>query len=648
VDSLPQQLKKVFKKSRHLLLGFFSHFLKNTFLKKYLKNQDTEEINADKDLVYSLTASKIPRREQFKYLFSFFNPRERIIFKIAILILLASLAYLTIGFYNNNLITLPKSGGVYREGSASYPQSINPLYASARDIDSDLARLIYSSLFSYDETGRLRSDLVESWQSSADGKEYSFKLRENVKWHNGNILTIEDVVFTFNLIKNPDFRSPLRTSLSGINIEKIDDFNFRLILAEPYADLLHLLTFGIMPRFAWESVIAEAAIISELNLKAIGSGPYQFDSLVKSKGGEMKEYHLVVNSDYYGPKPYINKIVFKFFPDYNQVLRALNSNEIEGASYLPEDLLSDVLARHSLNFHYLKLPQINSIFFNQVKSDFLKDIKVRQALNYAIDRETLFDEVLSLGGFRVDGPILSPDFAKDFGQEIYNLDLEKARELLREAGFKNIVSTEADFVAEELSAEIEAINKYSQEKNLNKIDSWWLSENNQILQFRFLVSLNAKNELVSLLQKNWEDFGVRIFVEQVSNEDVLNKLSENDFDLLFYGQAVDMDPDIAAFWHSSQIGDGSFNITSYKNKEVDSLLIEARQATNFDERFQKYDKVQQIIIADLPAIFLYSPSYIYIQDKKVRGFSVSFISSPSDRFANINNWYLSTKKRFNW
>lgn len=630
------------------MLGFFSHFLKNTYLKKYLQNQEKLKVNADKNLVYSLASSKIPRREQLKHLFKFLDPREKIIFKIAILILLASLSYLTIGFYNQNLVTLPKSGGVYREGSASYPQSINPLYASARDIDLDLTRLIYSSLFNYDETGSLQADLVESWQVSADGKEYSFKLKENVKWHNGNILKTEDVVFTFNLIKNPEFRSPLRTSLSGINIEKIDDFNFRLILAESYADLLHLLTFGIMPKFAWENVIPEAAIISELNLKPIGSGPYQFDSLIKSKGGELKEYHLVVNSDYYGLKPYISKVVFKFFPDYNQVLRALNSNEIEGASYLPEDLLSDVLARHSLNFHYLQLPQINSIFFNQSKKDFLKDIKIRQALNYTIDKGELFNEVLSLGETRVDGPILAPDFAKDFGQEVYNLDLDKARELLKEAGFKNIVSAEVDFAAEELNAELEAIKKYAQEKNLDKTGSWWLSEDNQILQFRFLVSSNAKSELVSLLQSNWEAVGIRIIVEQVSNEDLLTKLADNDFELLFYGQAVDMDPDIAAFWHSSQIGDGSFNITSYKNAEVDTLLIEARQVTNFDERFQKYNKVQEIITNDLPAIFLYSPSYIYVQDKKVRGFSASLISTPSDRFAGVNNWYLRTKKRFSW
>jgi len=648
VDSLPQQLKKIFKKSRHYLVGFFSNFLKNNYFKKYIRNQERAKMDVDKNLVYSLASSKIPRRSQIKYLFKFLDPREKIVFKIAILILLISLSYLTVGFYNKNLIILPKSGGIYREGAASYPQSINPLYASARDIDLDLTRLLYSSLFIHDEAGRLQNDLVETWQVSSDGKEYSFKIKENVKWHNGNTLGTDDVVFTFNLIKNPEFRSPLRTSLSGINIERIDDFNFRLILAEPYSDLFHLLTFGIMPRFAWESVIAEAAIISELNLKPIGSGPYQFDSLIKSKGGEIKEYHLVVNSDYYGAKPYINKIIFKFFPDYNQVLRALNANEIESASYLPEDLLSDVLARHSLNFHYLQLPIINSIFLNQNKNDFLKNIKTRQALNYIINREELFNQVLSSGGIRVDGPMLAPDFAKDFGKEIYNLDLNKARELFEEVGFKNIITTEDDFKAEELRAEIEVIKNYAQEKNLDRLGSWWLSENNRVLQFRLLASLNAKNEILSLLQSNWEEFGIRIFLEQVANDELMNKLNTNDFELLFYGQAVDLDPDIAAFWHSSQMGGETFNVTSYKNGEVDTLLIEARQTINFDERVQKYNKIQEIINNDLPAIFLYSPSYIYIQDKKVRGFSANLISTPSDRFASVNNWYVRTKKRFSW
>lgn len=647
MDLLPQKLKKVIKKSQGYLVSFYLLLKNRRYFKKNNKQEEVK-FNADKNLVYSLAGSKIPRREQFKYLFKVLDPREKTILKVAILILVLSLSYLAFDFYNNNLTTLPRSGGIYREGAASYPQLINPLYASARDIDADLASLVYSSLFKYDGSGRLQADLIDSWQFSEDGQEYSFKLKEGVKWHNGNNLNTEDVIFTFNLIKNPDFRSPLRTSLSGINIEKIDNLNFRLILAEPYADVLHLLTFGIMPKFAWESIVPEAAIISELNLKPIGSGPYKFDSLIKNRGGEMKEYHLLANPNYHGTKPYISKIIFKFFPNHNEVLSALNSNEVEGASYLPDYLLDEVLARHSLNFHYLQLPQINLVFFNHRKSK-LQNINIRKALNYTIDRDRLLSEVLSLGEVAAEGPILSPDFANLLPEHRYKLNLEKAQELLESANFKKINAENEDFVSEDdLSSELSAIKVYAQEKGIGKEGSWWLSEENKVLEFALSASLRANTDVLLELQRSWEDFGIRVFIEQIAQDDLSEKLRLGDFELLFYGQAVDLDPDVAVFWHSSQIGENGLNIAAYKNDELDALLVAARQTADFNARHEKYIEIQEKIIADSPVAFLYSPSYIYIQDNKIKGFNASLISSPSDRFASISDWYIRTKKRFNW
>ncbi len=641
MDLLPQQLKKIFKKSKALFVHVF------VVLKKKKPSIITVD-QTDKKLVYSLASSKIPRREQLKHIFKLLNPREKLLFKLAVLFFIISAVYLIFNFYQNNLISLPRSGGTYREGTAAYPQNINPLYSANRDIDSDISRLVYSSLFNYDVKGHLQEDLVDSWQVSTDGKEYSLHLKENVKWHNGNILNADDVVFTVNLIKNPAFKSSLRSTLNGVNIEKVDDYTVRFILVEPYADFLHLLIFGIMPRFAWENSSPETVIISELNLQPIGSGPYEFASLVKSKGGELKEYQLTVNPDYYGVKPYIENIVFKFYPSSNEVVRALNANEIEGASYVPNDLKGDLLAKHSLNFYSLQLPQINSIFFNQNKNSYLKDIKVRQALAWSIDRNRLFQDVLNQEVKMADGPILAPEFISTSTNSFY-LDVEKASSLLSEAGFKKLSSTDSNFADEvELSEEMAAIKKYAQDKNLSLTGLWWLDKDNNVLNFKLSYPESINENIILSLQQDWQNLGINISLDKISSADLSGRIKSYDFEILLYGQLLGLDPDIAAFWHSTQIGEQGLNLAQYKNTEVDTLLTEARKITVFEERFLKYQTIQEKIITDLPVIFLYSPSYTYIQAKKLKGFEAYIINVPSDRFAGISNWYLRTKKRFNW
>ncbi|MCX6798462.1 MAG: hypothetical protein NTX66_04630, partial [Candidatus Falkowbacteria bacterium] len=126
----------------------------------------------NQQLVYALAPNKIPNKDQFKYLKKFLNPRENLIIKICALVNLANLIFLGIRFYQNHLQLSPVRGGDYIEGIAGYPKTINPLYALSRDVDSDLAYLIYSRLFTYDKQGQIKPDLVDKVEISPDGKEY--------------------------------------------------------------------------------------------------------------------------------------------------------------------------------------------------------------------------------------------------------------------------------------------------------------------------------------------------------------------------------------------------------------------------------------------------------------------------------------------
>lgn len=654
MDSLLQKINRFFHQKN--VVSFFRFFvvLKNfRLVKLFFSDPKVNRVAADKNLVYALAPTKIPKREQLKHIFKFLNPKEKTVLKISILVLLISAAYLGFNFYQKHLVLIPASGGTYIEGVVGYPQAINPLYASSRDVDADLSRLIYSSLFNYDENGRLMSDLASAWKIEDGGKSYIVSLREGVKWHSGEELNANDLIFTFNLIKTPEFRSSLRSSLNGAEIEKIDDYSVKFSLSEPYADFLNLLTFGIIPQSAWEDVSPEAASLSELNLKPIGSGPYKFESLIKSKGGEIKEYHLMVNDDYYGNKPYINQIIFKFFPDYTELVRALNGNEVDAASYVPDDLKKDLLAKRSLSFHDLRLPQINSVFFNKDKNKSLGEVKVRQALAYAIDRNHLLQDILGGTTSRADGPILASDFSYTPDNAIYNLDRAKAEQLLDDSGFKRVDITQDVIDNPEHSPEVGAVIAYASSTQIDVIGYWRVAvkdKDYQVLAVKLSVPENGRVDVAEALKQDWENVGVKTIVVPVAVANInTDMIANHNFEAFLYGQVVGNDPDVASFWHSSQIGGQGLNLSGYNNAEVDTLLIEGRQsADNTDTRLSKYRKFQEIISNDLPVIFLYSPSYTYVQAKRVRGFNGSSINEPSDRFAGLNNWYLKTKKHLAW
>ena len=592
MDSLKNKITSGWRRTR-AIWSFFGFFKKTPV--------SQEEI--DKKLVYSLSPRKIPTGDQMKHLKKFLNPREFLIVKICALIILANAVYLGVVFTGKHLEYLPAAGGEYIEGVVGYPKSINPLYAVNRDIDSDLSRLVYSSLFKYDQNGNLSADLAAAEEVSANGKEYIVRIKDNVKWHNGADLTSDDVLFTFNLLKNPSYRSPLRSALVNVNAEKIDDRTIKFILSDAYAPFKEMLIFGILPKNLWENINPDSAVLADLNLKPIGSGPYKFKSLVKNKDGDLKEYRLVVNEDYYGQPPYIKEISFKFFVDYPEAIEALNDNQVIGLNYLPFNYRKELLAQDSLNFHELVQPQIVSLFFNYEKNKTLSDKEVRVALASALDKDGLINKVFAGIYKRADGPILAHNFA-------YN----------------------------------EAITKYNYSPETAAVTF----KNKPLSAVLTIVDSGSNAAIAEQIKAYWEGVGVNIIVKAVSSEQAVNVIKERDFEILLYGESVGGDPDVYAFWHSSQIGAKGLNLAAYNNAEVDRLLVEGRTITDVAERINKYKKFQEIITTDLPVIWLYSPTYTYVQEHQLKGFSGTTIIEPADRFNGVSSWYLKTSKKINW
>lgn len=557
----------------------------------------------DKRLVYSLSTRKVPTGSQLKHLKKFLNPREYLILKICSLVLVAGAIYFGFIFFQGHLEALPARGGTYSEGVVGYPKSINPLYAASRDIDADLSRLVYSSLYQYDANGVLVPDLVVGLEISEDKKEYTFKIRNDVRWHNGERLTVEDVVYTVETIQNPAFRSPLRSSLNMAVIEKIDEETFKFKLNEPYAPFLDVLTFGVMPKRLWESVSADSILLSDLNLKPVGSGPYKFKSLVRTSVGDLKEYSLEANLDYYDGVPFLEILNIKFYPNFEEAIKALNAKQISGLSYLPFGWRGELLTQNSLNFFELKQPRLVSIFFNQVKNTALADKDTRVALAAALDKESLIQDVFGGVYEATEGPIWSQSWAHSSDVTIYGYDRESATEKLS-SGPVTLALTVVDAGLNILMAEE--------------------------------------------IKKQWEEAGAVVTLRVISGEQAIDVVKNRDFEALIYGQFLGGDPDVYAFWHSSQAGAAGLNLSNYNNSEVDKLLVEARLANDEAERREKYQKFQEIVTADLPAIFLYSPTYTYVQGNKLHGFSGQAIISPADRFTSISNWYLKTDRNLSW
>lgn len=589
--SLKNKISSFFKKAKRSL-GFFLFFK---------SSGRVNQIDIDKKLVYSLSPRKIPSGRQLKYLSKFLNPQENLIIRICVVVVVLNLVYLGFFLGKRYIKSVPMTGGTYVEAVVGYPKTINPLYAASRDVDNDLSRLIYSSLFRYNQHGQLENDLVDSYEISEDGKEYILKIKENIKWHNGGDLTSDDIAFTLRLIQDENYRSPLRNELTAVSLEKIDQQTIKLSLPEAHSPLLDLLTFGILPKSIWENISPDAAGLTDLNLKPIGSGPYKFKSLIKNKNGDLKEYILEANENYYQQKPFIKIISFKFFSDHLEAIKSFNNGHLDGLSSLPLMHKDELSVRDSINKFELTRPQIVAIFFNQTNNQLLSEKSTRAALAHAINKEELVAGIYGGAYPLVDGPILPTSFAFNPDVNKYEYSATKAMESLGE---------------KKLALKLTAID------------------------------VDSNVAVAERIKHDWLEIGIEVELIIIPLEQAADILKNRKFEALLYGQSIGGDPDVFVFWHSSQIGSAGLNIANYKNEEVDKLLAEARGNASSEERKEKYFKFQEIIAEDLPAIFLYSPTYTYVQAKKVKGFTGEAIIESADRFSGVASWYIKTKKIF--
>ena len=633
-------------------VGGFWFFLKRIFSGRGQHfSRTNRQAEFDKKLVYSLSKSRIPNWQQLKYLNKFLNPRELFLVRASMAVLLISLVFLASRLYLTHRVLTPTTGGEYSEGVVGTPKYINPLYSNLNDVDADLSRLVFSSLFKRGADGQLVNDLVESFEVGEDGKSYLIKLKQKVHWHNGGELTAEDVVFTFNAIKDSSYRSPLRPAFIGDDVEQVDDYTVKFNLREAYAAFPEFLTFGIIPAAAWQNIPSSAASLAELNLKPIGSGPYKFKSLVKDDKGNLKYYNFEPWDDYFGEKAKISKLQIKFFPNSEEAAAALADNQIDGYGNLNNEDENRIPGKSYFNFFKISTPQITAVFFNQKANSLLNDISVRRALAESINKEELVFGTLGGRAMAIDGPILPSNFAYYPDFKKYGFNPAEAIGLLDGAGWKIKEISKADIAKAETDKDSKEVKTKEQAERILALGEGRYRAKDEKYLIIKLTTIDAGSDpqVATAIKNFWESsLNIKTAVELIPSSDIQTKIKARDYEALLYGEVLTADPDVYGYWHASKVGEGGLNLANYSSNTVNKALEDGRLISNREERAKQYRIFQETIAEDLPAIFLYSPYYVYAQAKKLNGSNLKIIIEPSDRLANVNQWYIKTEKRLVW
>lgn len=655
MDLLKSKILSFFPKLKKILAGFFLP-IKKLKLFFFRPKSDLVSDDIDKKLVYSLSKTKIPSWSQLKHIGRILNRGEKLSLAIFGTLFFLSAGFLAVNFICANLEPAPAFGGEYTEAIVGAPQHINPLYASANDVDADISRLVFSSLFYLGDNGEPIGDLVENYEISPDGKIYTCQLKSGVHWHGGAELTAFDVLFTFNAIKDPAYNSPLRQFFSGIESEVKDDLTIVFILPEKYAPFLNLLTFGILPEEKWRNISPLAASLAEFNLKPEGSGPYKFQSLVKGRDGFVYSYRLIANRDYYAGRPNIKTIIFKFYNDIEQALSALNSGEVIGLSYLPPEKKDSLIAKNSVNINKLGLSQAKAIFFNAGNNPALKDVEVRRALSCDVPRADIINDVLTGDAREVYGPILPNNFAYSNDFEKCDFDFVRAAKILSDAGWERFVVTQEmiDSLQRKSSTSQELLSE--EDKNTMAVGIGdWLAKDEVVDKAKkttrkiFLtIRISHLNDEESLktaaaIAAEWEKLGIKVSDESLSAVQLQSAvIKPRTYEALLFSERMGSDPDVYVFWHSSQAGKSGLNLSDYRSEEADKFLEQGRTSLSQEDRISNYAGFQKKVAQDVPAIFLYSPYYFYVQNKKIKNFSLENIFTPADRFNNASQWYIKS------
>lgn len=518
--------------------------------------------------------------------------------------------------YYQSLQAVP--GGMYSEGMVGTFNNANPLYADG-SANASISRLIFSGLFKYDKTGNLVGDLASGWKADASGKNVIVNLKPNISWQDGASFGADDVVFTYKTIQDSAAQSSLRANWQGIAVTKINNFTVNFELPNALSSFAYSLTNGIIPWHLLGHSAPQDLRSSSFNTAPVGTGPFKW-KFVEIKGTSSAEREqrmtLAPFNKYYGGKARLDGFSIITFSDDQHLIRAFKDKQINAMSGLDE-LPSDLAKDSNIQTYVTPSTSLVMSFFNN-SHPLLSDVNIRRALASAVNTKDIVP-LLSYPAKLVRGPLLNDQLGYDASLAQLGYNLESTNQILDQAGWLRDGSGQRVKNGQKLSF------------NLSSQDT---ADYTKVARF---------------LQQQWAKIGVTVSVRYYSSDDLQSAVITNhDYDILLYGISIGADPDVFAYWDSSQASVGSqghLNLSEYKSTAADQALEAGRTRSDPELRAVKYKAFLSAWTADAPALALYQPSYIYITRGPVSGYERKADNRRTDRFTDVNNWMIRQQRK---
>lgn len=512
----------------------------------------------------------------------------------------------------------PIPGGTYTEGILGSFTTANPLYATG-SVDSSVSRLVFSGLFKYNDRNALVGDLAQSWAVNDRGNVYTVVLKPGLHWQDGHALTSEDVVFTYQTIQNPDAESVLFNSWQSVKVAAVDKQTVTFTLPQALSSFPYSMVNGLIPKHLLKDTpVTQLRSVPFDTSNPVGAGPFSWKAIeVAGNDSDKREERIALspNKYYANGTPKLDGFIVRAFHNQDSMISSFNKQELDGI--VGFNKVPDQITKHSSTRQYSFPLSSQTMIFLKTSAGPLADTQVRKALVMATDVPGIAGG-LGYPTQLVDEPILrsQPGYDKSLAQ----------------AGFNQAAANQA-------------LDAAGWVRGANGIRS----KAGQPLT----VTLTTENTpeytyVTSKLKEQWRAVGVNAMFVLQSASDLQTALAFHTYDALLYGISIGVDPDVLAYWHSSQADIRSanrLNFSEYKSTTADKALEAGRTRTDPALRAIKYHPFLEAWRDDAPAIGLYQPRFLYITRQSIAGLVEHTINTPTDRYSNVQNWMIREKSQ---
>ena len=544
--------------------------------------------------------------------------RRNVVLWLVLMLALIIGSFVQVIYYNNQDITVAATnGGTYAEGTTDKLTTISPLYATT-NTEKAASQLVYLPLLSYDEANKLRGSLAESWSHDDTGKVWTVKLKPSLTWTDGEALNADDIIYTVKLMQDPNINSTLASSWSSIKATKIDDLAVAFTLSSPLMAFDASLTFGVLPEHILnnKTAIEIASLFSEQPESIVGSGPFMLNDIETTDDNSI--WHFNPNDHYYGTTPKLDELSIRTYSDNQTMMAGLERGEINAVSNANTQDIAEV---DTNKFKVVQLKTADGVFaiFNN-SGELTSDQTIRNALRLALNRDAIRN-----GGISNDDNIQPPtDLETPIATGVYD-SIDQLKQ--------------PDYNAEQAKAELEQAG-------------WTLSEgekyrakNGQELTIRIVTIAGTNYQNVAqMIADQWKEIGVNATVGAVdATQAQQGYLVPRNYDVLVYQLHLGADPDMFAYWSSTQATTTGLNLANYNSRRAEIALANGRTNPNPSARESRYVAFVDQWLQDNPAIALYQPSFFYVMDKNINSLSTGgSLIDASNRFQNVSNWTVNT------